>query len=223
MKKIVLFFALITAFCILASMNYKKENDIKTYDSFEELLKYFPKGNLPFHLTTKILQEQALTFTNDYYCNNLVVKKNILPKEFRKYFPSLEDSYKNRLSRMPPAAGEPLISFDAEDKHILVYFIWRGGYTYQVATFDNKGNLINEKVFAVASLSQIVEVNLDKKLNLNYTFYTVNWDKKPNVDGYKDCKITSLNLIKKTVDPLVKKDSQKEGTLGKDVVQRANP
>jgi hypothetical protein len=194
--------------------------DKKSNASFSELLKLFPKGTLPYSLTANVLREQ---FTNDIgmtYEQSAAIKKNVLPRDFRKFFPSLDSK---KFSRMPPPIGEPFLAFEADGKHVLVFVTRRGGSYYQVATFTKKGKLISERHFAHANYYDINEVLLDTNLNLFCNSYGVNWDKKPDNNGYKDCKITGLTLQRKTVESLLKEDSVKEIALEKEGVQKAKP
>ena len=69
----------------------------------------------------------------------------------------------------------------------------------------------------------INEATLDENLNLSCNSYSVLWDKQPDANGFKNCNITGLKLQRKTVESLLKEDSQKEIPLDKDVVQKAKP
>jgi hypothetical protein len=252
MKKILFFSTLLAACCAFAAVSLKKpapkvaeiEEDIFTeppsldeYEqprwtkndkyieveavkgkaTFAKLLEQFPKGTLPYSLTTSVLRIDVDTMAYSKYRNR---QKTILPREFRIFFPNLVEE--GKFSRMPPPPPEPFLAFEADGKHVLIYLTERFSKTYMVATFDEKGKFISERHFADVSLRGMTAATLDANLNLTSMAYKILWDKPTDKNGYKNCKITELQLEKTTVESLIKKNSQKEIKAEK-TVERAMP
>jgi hypothetical protein len=173
-------------------------------------------------LTANVLRERVETVAKLDYNELRKEVRNLLPRTFYIFFPNLNQG--SKFSRMPPPLGEVVLAFEAHDKHILVYFTkYTYSRTYYAATFDKKGKRISERALADVGLDDFTAATIDENLNLTRTSYEVLWDKKGDEDGYKNAKVTGVKLTKKTVESLLKKDSQKEVALEKEVVQRANP
>jgi hypothetical protein len=203
---------------------YGKEDSTVKEATFALLLEQFPKGELPYNLTANVLRGRVETMAYLGYSHLRKEDRRVLPREFRKYFPNLD--YGSRFSRMPPPVGEPTLAFEAKDKHVLIYFTMHGSYgtkNYYVATFSKKGKFIDERPFADVSLDRMTAATLDENLGLTRTSYSVLWDKQPDKDGYKNCKITELKQLKMTVESLLKEDNQKEIKLDANAVKRAEP
>jgi hypothetical protein len=249
MKKALLFSALIAVCCAFAAVSYTKStpktNEITLpeppppIDDFEEgnewdngeieinfngettfakLLELFPKGTLPFNITTNELRDYADSMAHTDYRK---VEKKTIPRVFRKYFPNFEDE--EYFSRMPPPLPEPLLAFEANGKHVLVYFTSRSGKSYNAVTYNEKGKLISNRHFAEVNLKKVITASLDENLNLTREQYEIIWDKPMDNNGYKNCKITELKLTKKTVESLIKKGSEKEIKTEKEALVRAKP
>jgi hypothetical protein len=199
---------------------YTKEKGTKDAVSFIKLLQQFPKGTLPYSLTTNVLREQIKTnATNDYVSKD---KRATIGSKFLTFFPNLNEN--SKFSRSPQPLPEAFLAFEAKGKHILIYFTNHYNYkTYYVSVFDAKGNSISEKTFALVNLKKLTTATLDDNFELTRNNYDVIWDKKPDENGYKNCKITELKLTKMTVESLIKKDSEKEIKIEKNMVDRANP
>jgi hypothetical protein len=250
MKKALLFSALIAVCCAFAAVSYTKitpktedviitpppplddfeeESEWDGYDvekemsfkgdaTFTKLLELFPKGTLPFTITTNVLRDYADSMAHAKFQK---VEKKVIPRAFRKYFPGLDEE--EYFSRMPPPLPEPLLAFEANGKHVLIYFSSRYGKDYNVATYNAKGKLITNRRFAEVDLKNITEASLDENLNLTRARYDIIWDKPMDKNGYKNNKITELKLTKKTVESLIKKGSEKEIKIEKDALVRATP
>jgi hypothetical protein len=248
MKKALLFSALIAVCCAFAAVSYtkitpktdeitlteppplddfeelsqwdyvEKEMSFKGEATFDKLLELFPKGTLPFTITTSVLQNYADSMAHTDYRK---VEKKVIPYVFRKYFPSLENE--SKFSRMPPPLPEPLLAFEANGKHVLVYFTSRYGKDYNAVTYTSKGKLISNRHFAQVDLKKVITASLDENLNLTREQYDIIWDKPMDKNGYKNSKITELKLTKKTVESLIKKGSEKEIKIEKDALVRATP
>ena len=197
---------------------YNKEDKYNGEATFEELLAQFPKGTLPYSLTTNVLRNHVDTMA---YAEHRNVEKKVLPRAFRSFFPNLESERK--FSRMPPPLPEPFLAFEANGKHVLIYFTNRFGKSYYVSTFDAKGKLISEKPFAEVSLEYMTTATLDENLDLTRLNYDIIWDKPNDENGYKNCKITELKLIKRTIESLIKKNSEKQIKIEKNTIDRAIP
>jgi hypothetical protein len=250
MKKALLFSALIAVCCAFAAVTYKNaapntQDNILTpppqpignieeeyYDyediekeisfngdaSFAKLLELFPKGTLPFSVSKTVLQAYADSMAHTKFEK---VEKKVIPRAFRKYFPSLDNE--SKFSRMPPPLPEPLVAFQSNGKHVLIYFSSRFGKDYTVVTYNAKGKLISNRHFAEVDLRTVTEASLDENLNLTRTSYDIIWDKPTDKNGYKNSKITELKQAKKTVESLLKKGSEKEIKTDKEAIARANP
>jgi hypothetical protein len=197
---------------------YNKEDKFNGEATFEELLAQFSKGTLPYSLTTNVLRRHVDTMA---YAKYRQQEKKVLPRAFHQYFPSLESERK--FSRMPPPLPEPFLAFEANGKHVLIYFTNRFGKSYYVSTFDAKGKLISEKPFAEVNLEEMTIATLEENLELTRIKYDIIWNKKQDENGYKNCKITELKLIKKTVESLIKKNSEKEIKIEKNTIDRVIP
>jgi hypothetical protein len=252
MKKALLFSALIAICCAFAAVSYTKitpktedviippspppplddfeeESEWDGYDvekemifkgdaTFAKLLELFPKGTLPFTITTNVLRDYADSMAHAKFPK---VEKKVIPRAFRKYFPSLDEE--ENFSRMPPPLPEPLLAFEANGKHVLVYFTSRYGKDYNVVTYNAKGKLISNRHFAAVDLKKVITASLDENLNLTREQHDIIWDKPMDNNGYKNSKITELKLTKKTVESLIKKGSEKEIKIEKDALVRATP
>jgi hypothetical protein len=250
MKKALLFSTLIAVCCAFAAVSYKKttpkteditlpeppsvdidrDPDWEEYDNgkneisfngdatFANLLTLFPKGTLPFNITKTALRDYADAMAHTEYQK---AEKKVIPRAFRKYFPSLNNE--SKFSRMPPPLAEPLLAFEALGKHVLVYLTNRYGKDYYIATFTGKGKLISERALADVELDNMTTASLDENLNLTREQYEIIWDKPMDDNGYKNCKITELKLTKKTVESLIKKGSEKEIKTEKEALVRAKP
>jgi hypothetical protein len=197
---------------------YIEQEKIKGKATFAKLLEQFPKGTLPYSLTTSVLRTDVDTMAYSKYRNR---QKTVLPREFRTFFPNLVEE--GKFSRMPPPPPEPFLAFEADGKYVLIYLTERFSKSYMVATFDGKGKFISERPFASVGLHGITAATLDEKLKLTRVEYKILWDKPTDKEGYKNCKITELKLEKTTVESLIKKDSQKEIKTEKPTVERAIP
>jgi hypothetical protein len=197
---------------------YLEQEKIKGKATFAKLLEQFPKGTLPYSLTTSVLRNDVDTMAYSKYQNR---EKKILPREFRNFFPDLAEE--SKFSRMPPPPPQPFLAFEADGKHVLIYLTDRFGKNYTVATFDAKGKCISERAFAHVSLRNMTAATLDEHLNLTRMEYNILWDKPTDKNGYKNCKITEVKLEKTTVESLIKKDSQKEIKTEKATAERAIP
>jgi hypothetical protein len=250
MKKALLFSALIAVCCAFAAVSYKKTkpkteditlpeppsvdmdrgtdedefddyskaNDFEGDATFAKLLELFPKGTFPFSITTNKLRDYADSMAHAKFPK---VEKKIIPRAFNKYFPSIEKE--EIFSRMPPPLPEPLLAFEANGKHVLIYFTRRYGKDYNVVTYSAKGKLISNRPFAEVNLKKVITASLDENLNLTREQYEIIWDKPMDNNGYKNCKITELKLTKKTVESLIKKGSEKEIKTEKEALVRAKP
>jgi hypothetical protein len=196
---------------------YIEQEKIKGKATFAKLLEQFPKGTLPCSLTTNVLRTDVDTMAHSKYQNR---QKKILPREFRTFFPNLEEE--SKFSRMPPPPPEPFLAFETDGKHVLIYLTERYGKSYMIATFDEKGKFISERPFANVNLNNMTAATLDANLNLTRMEYKILWDKPSDNKGYKNSKITELTLEKTTVESLIKKNSQKEIKAEK-TVERAMP
>jgi hypothetical protein len=201
-----------------ADDKYLEQEKIKGKATFAKLLEQFPKGTLPYSLTTSVLRIDVDTMAYSKYRNR---EKTVLPREFRAFFPNLLEE--GKFSRMPPPPPEPFLAFEADGKHVLIYLTERFGKYYTVATFDEKGKFISERPFSNVNLNSMTAATLDEHLNLTRLEYKILWDKPTDKNGYKNCKITELKLEKTTVEYLIKKDSQKEIKTEKPTVERAIP
>jgi hypothetical protein len=202
----------------MANDKYLEQEKVKGKATFAKLLEQFPKGTLPYSLTTSVLRIDVDTMAYSKYRNR---EKIVLPREFRTFFPNLVEE--GKFSRMPPPPPEPFLAFEADGKHVLIYLTERYSKTYMVATFDDKGKFISERHFAGVSLNGMTAATLDEHLNLTRLEYKILWDKPTDKNGYKNCKITELKLEKTTVESLIKKDSQKEIKTEKPIAERAIP
>jgi hypothetical protein len=198
--------------------NGETEMSFKGETTFDKLLEFFPKGTLPFSITTNVLRNYADSMAHNDYRK---VEKKTIPRAFRKFFPNFEDE--EYFSRMPPPLPEPLLAFKANGKNVLVYFTSRYGKDYNVVTYTAKGKLISHRHFAEVDLKKVIAASLDENLNLTREHYDIMWDKPVDDDGYKNSKITKLKLTKMTVESLIKKDSEKEIKTEKNAIARANP
>jgi hypothetical protein len=201
-----------------ANDKYLEVDKIKGKAIFSKLLEQFPKGTLPYSLTTSVLRTDVDTMAYSKYQNR---EKTILPREFRTFFPELAEE--SKFSRMPPPPPQPFLAFEADGKYVLIYLTERYGKVYTVATFDAKGKCISERDFANVNLNNMTTATLDEHLNLTRMTHKILWDKPTDKNGYKNCKITELKLEKTTVESLIKKDSQKEIKTEKPTVERAIP
>ncbi len=199
---------------------YTKEKGSKGAILFIKLLEQFPKGTLPYSLTTNVLREQIKTnSTNDYVSKD---KRVTIGSKFLTFFPNLHEQ--SKFSRSPQPLPEAFLAFEARGKHILIYFTNYYNYkTYYVSVFDANGNSISEKTFAVVNLKRLTTATLDDNFELTRTNYDVIWDKEPDENGYKNCKIRELKFSKMTVESLIKEGGEKEIKIEKNMVDRANP
>ncbi len=189
--------------------------------TFEQLLKQFPKGTLPYSLTTNMLREELTTMSQGDATTK--VERHSLKRAFLRFLPLVNDN--SMFSRMPMPLPEPFLAFETNGKHILVYFTQ--GYssykTYYVSTFTNTGKVISEKQLSHVGLSSIVDATINENLDLTRFYYTVIWNKKPDKNGYKNAKIVELKLTKKTTESLLNKDVEKENKIEKNTTERVNP
>ncbi len=185
---------------------------VKNGGSFKDLLTLFPRQELPFTLSANTLKEDFLALRKP---KSKTEKRKIIPFDYEKYFPAIDDTEK--FSRMPAPNGEPLASFETGDKFILIYFTRRGSYNYYAATFTKKGKFISEKHIAFAGSSSIIEVNLDTNLNIEQTTYEIVLNEE-NKNDYANRTIKELSFRGKKSERLLEKKSVKKSNK-KDVVK----
>lgn len=185
---------------------------VKNGGSFKDLLTLFPRQELPFTLSANTLKEDFLALRKP---KSKTEKRKIIPFDYEKYFPAIDDTEK--FSRMPAPNGEPLASFETGDKFILIYFTRRGSYNYYAATFTKKGKFISEKHIAYASSSSIRDVILDTNLNIEQTTYEIVLNEE-NKNDYANRTIKELSFRGKKSECLLEKKTFKKSNK-KDVVK----
>ena len=166
--------------------------------TFEDFLKQFPAGSLPYALDEKALQsrlELEVARLNDPE-NYVAPIRQRLKWEYYQFLPSLKQS--SMFSRNPVTA-EPVAAINTDRYHVVIYLTGRGfsrNYgEYYVAVFNNKGRHIATNLVGSVYPTTLVSFELDKILQVNTKTWQVNWEKDYDEHGLEDNKITGLAFL----------------------------
>jgi hypothetical protein len=177
--------------------------------TFQDLLKEFPQGKLPYTLTADALKHQLL---QQYELETRRTKSKVVNRISRKYYTLLPDMVRfSRIAKMP----EPVMALESKTNYALIYTVTHYGVEYKVAVYDKQGAFLYNQVLAFASQETLQAVVLDENLKATFSMYDLIWEKDIKKEGYKKNNIKTLTLAKKsvvdlTIVPKSEKKEQKE-------------
>jgi hypothetical protein len=175
MKKILLLAALPVLCLVLISATFIKKGDSNTIAAsggatFQELLKEFPKGTMPFTVSVSEMRDIMSPPKNS--------RPRALGTLSTKYGRILPDATGSKFSRMPEEVA-PIKAFETPDNYVLVYlmghFRYFGSGQYYAAVFDKKGNLKNKALLASFGHNTITSGNLAANGTITRTEFDVQW------------------------------------------------
>ena len=177
--------------------------------TFQDLLKEFPKGKLPYTVSADDLKHQLL---QQYGLEKQTGKSKKVDRISRKFHTLLPDMVRfSRIAKMP----EPIMALESKTNYALIYTVTHYGAEYKVAIYDKQGQFLYKRVLASASQSELQAVVLDENLKATFSTHTLVWERDIEKEGYEKNRIKSITLTKKdvvdlTIVPEAEKKEQKE-------------
>ncbi len=167
--------------------------------SFKDFLKKFPKKSLPCAVNSyQLLNKLKKAVARD---EDFERPKNTLSYEFTEFLPQANRAMMSRI----PQYIVPLMAFENENFHTVVYSISRGYsemyHSEFIATFDKNGKYRGTHEFSSYAPDKIVAVSLDKNLQIVSKIYDVKWKLDTEKEGYEKNEISGLTFLEeKTID-----------------------
>ncbi len=175
--------------------------------TFQDLLKQFPKNNLPYSISAEALKHELLVRygiekeaeTQKKYTSRLNYK-------YRSLLPDM-----SRFSRSPQMPT-PVASLETKTHYALIYTLDRFEVEYRVAIYNKKGEFLHKRTLAIAHNDVIQSALLDENLNATVSTHKIIWEKDIEKDGYENNKVKSFKVQKtEIVDITVPETTEKQG------------
>lgn len=187
MKKVTLLQLLLFAGAsVLFTTTSNAQNVAGAQATFQEFLKQFPAGQLPYSFGEQDLRTQLETRAGGE-------KTKRLAWEFYEFLPDLEENV--RTNRMP-VYPEPVVYFETKQYYAVVYNTGRKFArqfkTYNIAVFDKQGKYIASRCIAGVNPTALAAATIDEHLQVTIKEYSINWEKDYMTNGLDGNNIIGL-------------------------------
>jgi hypothetical protein len=157
--------------------------------TFQDLLKQFPKSNLPYSISADALKHELLVRYGIE--KEAETKKKPTNRLGYKYSSLLPDM--SRFSRSPQMPS-PVASLETKTYYALIYTMDRFEVEYRVAVYNKKGEYLHKRILAAAHNDVIQSALLDENLNATVSTHKIVWEKDIEKHGYEKNKVKSFKV-----------------------------
>lgn len=143
--------------------------------TFQEFLKAFPEGKLPFALSVETLREHLEAHRSKDK------KSPLQKKRLNSTFTDFLISEQEREFTRSPLTVDALMTTKYENKHLIIYAVGRGlrGHLdFFAGLYDAKGLLLKRELFASSNTSEFIEGSINKNLQIKTTTYDIFWSQE---------------------------------------------
>jgi hypothetical protein len=158
--------------------------------TFQDLLKQFPKTQLPYSLSAEALKHELLVrYGIEKEADSKKTKTTgRLNYKYRQLLPDM--SHFSRSPQMPT----PVASLETKTHYALIYTLDRFEVEYRVAIYNKKGEFMHKRTLAVAHNDVIQSVLLDENLSATISKHQIVWEKDIEKHGYEKNKVKSFKV-----------------------------
>jgi hypothetical protein len=176
--------------------------------TFQDLLKQFPKNNLPYSLSAETLKHELLVRYGIEKEEKNATQKTFNGRLNYKYRQLLPDM--SRFSRAP-LMPTPIAALETSTNYALIYTIDRYDVEYRVAIYNKAGEFLHKRVLASAHKDAIQSALIDENLNATITTHAIIWERDVEKEGYEKNKVKSFKVQKtEIVDITLPENTEKQ-------------